>query len=432
MYRLCIAVMIGFGAVIAAGCNDSTDARSGPITELPRALTGSERAVVGASNGFGLELAAHVTATDSRANVVVSPLSASMALGMTLNGANGSTFDAMRSALGFGSLTQEQINDSYRNLIDLLTELDPDVRFEIANAIWAQESVPFHDAFFNAVAAAFDARAESRDFGDPATVDAINAWVKEHTGGLIDSIVDGLDPALVMLLVNAIYFDGEWTTQFNSEDTRRHAFTRGDGSRVDVDMMSLAEVEVHRASGPSYAAVELPYGGEAFSMVIVLPDPGVSAREWLAELDADTWVALTEGLTPGRLDWLSIPKLTLTYDTYLNDALQAMGMGPAFRPGADFTRMSPLGHQLCIDFVRQKTFVEVDERGTRAAAVTAVGVGITSLTPFVEFVADRPFVFVIRERLSGTALFVGLVGDPTAEDPGPEPVVSSCTALPLP
>jgi serpin B len=248
--------------------------------------------------------------------------------------------------------------------------------------------------------------------------------VEDHTDGLIDTILEQLDPALVMLLVNAIYFDGAWATQFDPQDTRTQPFTRENASTVNVEMMSLTDVEVPTGGGPTYAAVELPYGGAAFSMVVVLPDPGTSARDFLATLDASAWDALTAGLTPRELDVLSLPKFTLTYDAYLNDALQAMGMDPAFRPGADFTRMSPIGDQLCIDFVRQKTFIEVDERGTRAAAVTAVGIGVTS---FSGFVVDRPFVFVIRERLSGTILFVGLVGDPTAQDPGPDPLTSDCS-----
>lgn len=366
MYRAWMVLMIGVGAALAFGCSGSgrpcdpsaacsaePDLEPAQITELPRALSSSERAVIDASNSFGFELAARVTAADPRANVVLSPLSASMALGMTLNGANGTTFDGMRAALGFGSITQEHINDSYRALIDLLTNLDPEVRFEIANAIWANDGVPFHDAFFEAVVTAFDAQAESRDFAGADTPAAINDWVEEHSGGLIDNIVDSLDPALVMLLVNAIYFDGAWTTQFDPADTRSRPFRRDDGSTVDVDMMSIDNVEVNRAYGASYAAVELPYGGGAFSMVIVLPNDGVRARDWLAELDADAWAALTQQLAPGELDLLSIPKLTLTYDAYLNDALQAMGMDRAFRPGADFTRMSPAGDQMCIDFVRQ-------------------------------------------------------------------------------
>jgi serpin B len=152
-------------------------------------------------------------------------------------------------------------------------------------------------------------------------------------------------------------------------------------------------------------------------MIVVLPHEGTSAREWLAELDADAWRALVDGLVPGRLDLLRLPKLKLTFDAYLNDPLRAMGMDVAFCPGADFTRMSPIGEDLFIGFVRQKTYVEVDERGTRTAAVTAVGMYATSVGPM--FVVDRPFVFAIRERLSGTVVFVGLVGDPTAEDAGP-------------
>jgi len=408
---------------LAAACSDATAPDPGQITELPRALTSSERSIISASNVFGLDLVARVVAADTRANVVLSPLSASMALGMTLNGANAATFDAMRDPLGFGGLTREEINTSYRGLIDLLTDLDPRVRFEIANAIWAREGFPFHQAFFDAVSAAFDARAESRDFDDPATVAAINAWVDEHTDGLIDEIVDSLDPSLVMLLVNAIYFDGAWTTQFDPADTRVRPFTRADGSTVDVDMMSLTDVEVRTGGGPNYGAIEIPYGGEAFSMVIVLPDPGTSASDVMATLDSGAWDALTAGLARRELDLIELPKFTLTYDAYLNDALQAMGMDAAFRPGADFTRMSPRGDELCISFVRQKTFIEVDERGTRAAAVTAVGIGVVS---FSGFVVDRPFLFAIRERLSGTILFMGLVGDPTAEDPGPEPLDSDC------
>jgi serpin B len=416
--------LAGCAALGLGGCSDAAGPGQGgePITELPRDLSVSERAVIEGSNAFGVELFARVVAEDPRPNLVLSPLSASMALGMTLNGADGSTFDAMSSTLGFGGLTQEEINASYRDLIDLLTGLDPEVQFEIANAIWANEDYPFHQAFFDAVSAAFDASAESRDFGDPATLTDINAWVDESTEGLIDSILDSLDPDLVMLLVNAIYFDGAWTTQFDPDDTRSQSFTRPDDSTVEVDMMTMSGVELPLGGGPGYLAVELPYGGEAFSMIVVVP-LGTTARDFAAGLDRDTWDDLVGGLAPQELDALAIPKFTLTYDAFLNDALKALGMEVAFMPGADFTGLSPDGDQMCIDFVRQKTFVEVDERGTRAAAVTAVGIGPTSFTGLI---ADRPFVFAIRERLTGTILFVGLVEDPTATDPGPEPYLDTC------
>ncbi|MEO8016528.1 MAG: serpin family protein [Pseudomonadota bacterium] len=428
---VCTLLFVMVLAACGQGGDDVDTPRTdhAPITELPRALTASERAVVGASNGFGLELAARTTAADTRPNVALSPLSASMVLAMALNGANGTTFDGMRSTLGFDQLSQQQINDTYRNLLDLLTGLDPKVRFEIANAVFTNQGVPFNDSFFQSVTAAFDARVESKNFGDPATVTAINTWVKEHTGGVINGIVDSLDPSLVMLLVNAVYFEAEWTSRFDPANTRRKPFRREDGSTVDVDMMSSGNNQVRWASGATYSAVELPYGGQAFSMVVVLPSPGASARDWLASLDASAWSALIDRLTEQHIDEVSIPKFTLTHDANLNDTLKAMGMDAAFRPGADFTRMSPMGNQMCIDFVRQKTRIEVDERGTRAASVTAAGVGLVS---FSSFVADRPFVFAIRERLSGTVLFLGLVEDPTAADPGPAPLVSDCTGSALP
>src|SRR5690606_27425301 len=224
---------------------------------------------------------------------------------------------------------------------------------------------------------------ESLDFADYAAPIAINEWVKQRTDGMIDQIVDRLDPSLVMLLTNAVYFDGAWTTEFDPAETRSGTFQRHDGTTLEVDMMSIGNIEVLQTRGDSYTAVELPYGNEAFSMVIVLPDTGENAKDWLTALDANRWTALVEGLAPTRLDLLSIPELTLTFDAFLNDPLKAMGMGPAFSPGADFTRLSPLGQQMCIDVVRQKTHVEVDERGTRAAAATSVGIGVVSFNGFV-------------------------------------------------
>jgi serine protease inhibitor len=400
------------------GCSDGVGPGVEPITELPRPLTSAELSVIGASNHFGAELLRRVVAGDSRDNVVISPLSASMALGMTLNGAASTTFAGMATALGFGGLTQEEINDSYRGLIDLLTDLDPTVTFEIANAIWANEGFLFRDSFFQAVSTAFDARAETRDFGDPATVSAINDWVDGRTHGLIDSIVDALDPALVMLLVNAIYYEAEWTLRFDPAETRPAPFTRDDGTAVTVDMMRLDDPEVRSSRGPEYMAVELPYGGGPFTMLVIVPTGPLTARELVADLDAGAWGTLVGGLADANPAWVAIPKFTLTYDGFLNEALKDMGMAEAFGPGADFTNLSPLGDQLCISYVRQKTYVELYERGTRAAAVTSVGVGVTSAPS--GFTADRPFVFAIRERLSGSILFAGLVGDPTAADEGPE------------
>lgn len=407
-----------------AACGDSTGPGTDdptPITELPRALTTNETALIARSTEFGLELMSRTLARDTRENVVLSPLSASMALGMTLNGASTTTFDAMRSTLGFEGMAQNDINAAYASLIDLLTDLDPAVDFSIGNAVFANDGFPFHQSFFDAVSAAFDAQVETRDFAQSSTLDAINGWADAATDGMIPRVLEELDPNLVMLLMNAIAFDGAWSESFDPAETRTRSFQRTTGGPVDVAMMNASEAEYPVAFSSDWAAVELPYGGGAFSMVVVVPTGDV--RTLVSGWDTTDWEALLGSLSPQEVDLVAIPRFKLAYDAFLNPVLDDMGMGEAFRAGADFTALSPRGDQLCIDFVRQKTFIEVDEVGTRAAAVTTVGIGPTS---FIGVVADRPFFFALRERLSGTLLFTGVIGDPTIEDSGPDSGESTC------
>ena len=410
-------------ALVGGACDGTTtpDDDVTPITRLPRDLSAAEVEVIARSTDFGLDLIARTVVRDARPNIVLSPLSASMALGMTLNGAAAETFDAMRSTLGFEGLSQAEINAAYASLIDLLTDLDPAVDFAIGNAVFANEGFPFHTSFFDAVSGDFGATVETRNFAQPATLDAINGWADSATNGMIPRVLDELDPNHVMLLMNAISFDGAWTESFDPADTRPGAFQRSQGGPVDVPMMNASEVELSLGYGPGWSAVELPYGGGAFSMVIVVPAGDI--RGLVSGWDSNDWSAVIASLNPQEVDLVSIPRFRLAYDAFLNPVLDAMGMGVAFRPGADFTNLSPRGGELCIDFVRQKTFIEVDEVGTRAAAVTTVGIGPTSFTGVV---ADRPFFFALRERLSGTLLFTGIIGDPTVEDSGPDAGEGTC------
>jgi serpin B len=408
-----VGIILGLLAFGAVGCESPSE--PGPaetIDELPRPLTVLEEDVIRSSNRFGIDLLARVAAEDPNPNVVLSPLSASMALGMTLNGAVDSTFQAMSSVLGFDGMSQAEINEAYAGLIDLLDDLDPAVRFDIANAIWANEDVPFHSSFFDAVVEAFDARVEAADFGDPATLEALNGWVSEKTNGKIPKLLDQIDPQLIMLLLNAIYFDGRWTTEFDPDDTRPGTFTRPDGSEVTVDMMSLEEVDIRLGGGDGFQMAEIPYGGGAYGMVILLPWEG-DARGLVPSLTEATWNEAVSTLAEVEADLLTLPKFKVSYDVFLNQPLADQGMAVAFGSNADFSGMGPNGSGYCIDFVRQKTFIEVDEAGTRAAAATVVGIGPTS---FLGMVVDRPFMFVIRERLSGTILFSGVIEDPTASE----------------
>jgi len=415
---LSLALVSGLGPIALGGCSDT----SGPdpvtrIEALPRALTDAEREVIEAGDSFAFDFLARLAASeDAGANLFVSPFSASMALGMALAGAEGETYEAMRGGLGLSDMSREEIGASYRSMIGLLTELDPSVQMEIGNSVWLRTGFDPEAAYLEEVEADFDARVSTLDFADPTAADTINAWVSEATGGEIEGIVTPpISPLTVAFLINAIYFRGDWTIQFDPADTRPGPFRREDGTVVTAPLMHLSDGEFPFAWTPEYTAVELPYGGEAFAMTLVLPPEGVSLADFVAELDADAWNQILVSLSP-REPPVVLPKFRLEYDRQLNEVLKAMGMEPAFDPSvADFSRMhrDALDMQLHVSEVKQKAFVEVDEKGTTAAAVTSVEVGVTSAP--IGFTADRPFLFAIRERLSGTLLFTGLVYDPTAE-----------------
>jgi len=381
-----------------------------PLARLPRPLTASEEALVGASNQFAFGLLREASRADSSSNVFLSPLSASMALGMTMNGARGPTFEGMRSTLGFGAMQPAEINASYRSLIDLLLGLDRGVDMRLANSIWVHRTFPLHDAFVQSSLQSFDARVATLDFSDPASVGSINAWVEQSTNGKIKKIMDRIDPRLVMYLINAVYFKGTWTQQFDPKRTAERPFRRADGRELRVQMMHLPKAKVRALETPDVQIVDLPYGREAFSMTLLLPPRGRDLETWAGAITDAQWQGWTGQLRETELD-VYLPRFRLEYEQILNGTLKALGMETAFHEqAADFSGMSPLGADLYIDEVKQKTFLEVNEQGTEAAAVTSVGMGPTSLPP--SFMADRPFMLVIRERLSGTILFVGLIGAP--------------------
>jgi serpin B len=410
-------IPILLAAVLLAACGSPADPQEvNRIEALPRALTSAESGLIDAGEEFAFDFLREVVRSeDGEANVFVSPLSASMALGMTLAGAEGGTFGAMRSALRLAGLEREEIGAAYRSLIDLLSDLDPAVRMEIGNSVWNREDFDLEATFVSEVERDFLARVESLDFDDPAAADVINAWVRDATDGLIDGIVEPpIDPLTMLFLINAIYFEGQWTEQFDPARTRDGDFRRPDASVSTVPFMWMSDGEFPFAATPDYIAIELPYGGEAFAMTVVVPSEGTGLDAFVEGLDAEAWEGIVGGLGSTKL-LVGLPKFSLEYEKSLNAVLEALGMEVAFdETAADFSRMhrDAVALGLHISRVKQKAFVEVDEEGTRAAAVTSVEVGVTSAPP--TFVADRPFLFAIRERLSGALLFTGVVRDPAA------------------
>jgi len=381
-----------------------------PLERLPRDLSASEQQIIAASNTFAFDILRETIARDTAENVLLSPLSASMALGMALNGASNATYEQMRDVLGFAGLDQGELNASYSTLIDLLLGLDDAIEMRIGNSVWARSSTPFHATFIDAVREAFDAEVASLDFNDPGAATAINDWVSRATNDRIREIVESPIPHdVVMYLINAIYFKGSWTEQFERGRTAPAPFRTRDGGTMTVQMM-MRDADTYYHADQDVQVAELRYGRGAFVMDIVLPHDGVDVDDVIASLDDARWNAWIDGLHEYDM-MLRMPKYTFEYETTMNDALEALGMTDAFDDfAADFSRLSPLGDEMFISSVKQKTFTNVDEKGTEAAAATAVGIGVTSAPS--QMVVDRPFIVAIRERFSGAILFLGRVAAP--------------------
>ncbi|MBN2497838.1 MAG: serpin family protein [Deltaproteobacteria bacterium] len=393
-------------ALAFTACNAAPEQ---PQRELPE-ITELEQGLVESSNAFGFELFEQVD--EPGENTFISPLSVSIALGMVLNGAGGETFEAVRATLNLDEQSLAECNTGYHNLTDVLQGVDPLVQMEIANSVWIQQGFEVLADFIQRLADSFYAVAETLDFADPASVDVINGWVDEKTHGKIDSILDAIPPYAVMYLINAVYFKGDWTTQFDPDETRDAPFHLADGGQASVPLMHLHSDLAH-LQNEEVQAVELPYGDGLFAMTVLLPAGSSDIDALAAELDAEAWAAWHAAMHVGEAH-LYLPSFELEWEASLNEALQSLGMGIAFGPGADFSGINP-DAGLAITQVKHKTYVKVDEEGTEAAAVTSVEFGTTSTQQPETFTmrADRPFLFVIHERSTGALLFMGKIVDPS-------------------
>ena len=392
--------------VVAACASDPVGPST--LTALPRPLTDAERFVGSSGNRFSFHLLRQINLAQRDSNVFISPLSASMALGMTQNGAAGATADEMRSALGFGDASQQSINEGYRGLIGLLRGLDRGTDLRVANSIFYRDDFPFEQSFLETGRTWFGAEVKGLDFTAPGSVTTINDWVSRSTNAKIPAIIESIDPLDVMYLMNAVYFKGSWRSRFDPNETANAQFRRADGTAEPMKLMHQTAM-LRYFETPEMQGVELLYGNGAFAMTVILPTAGRDVNEVVGSLTETSWAEWTARFAEREVE-LYLPKLKLAYERPMNDDLKALGMRLAFRDGeADFTGLSPLGRELFISKVKQKTFVDIHEEGTEAAAVTVVVVGTTSMSVTPIMRVDRPFLFAIRERFSGTILFVGKI-----------------------
>ena len=370
--------------------------------------------VIETNNEFGLELLKTVFDAEEKANVMISPTSVSIALGMAYNGAETTTREAFEEVLNYRGLTREEVNEITKELIHvLLTNVSGNL-LEIANSMWYDEGFPVEPEFIELNSHYFDAEVRELDFRSAEAVSTINDWVSGKTHGKIDEIIDSIDPAVMMFLINAIYFNCVWETEFDPDDTHQANFYNEDGSLFgQVDMMQL-ESTFRVTSQESFRAIELPYKNGKFSMFLFLPTEESAVNELVQELDGATWKNWMDSFSEQEDFTVYMPRFEFEFDRSLGDDLKAMGLDIAFSPQeADFSGISTIA--LYIADVIHKTYIKVNEEGTEAAAVTAVVMELTSVEPMNELRFDRPFLFAITENSSKSILFAGKVAEPVYE-----------------
>ncbi|MHA1280098.1 MAG: serpin family protein [Candidatus Helarchaeota archaeon] len=411
--RISFIIIFLISIMIFSSCEENGP--SGPVDEEIPKITLNKKAaeIIKADQAFGFELFREVYNLTDEDNIMISPLSVSYALGMTYNGAAGTTLEAFNDVLHFDGLTSQEVNESYKDLMNQLVHLDEQVEFSIANSIWYRLGFEVLAEFIQTNKDYFDAEVKDVDFNDPQTVEIINQWIEDKTNGKIRDMLDYIPAEAVMYLINAIYFNATWKYEFEKEETYEGDFTLADGNNHKVDYMRVTGNFAY-TSNEDFTAVELPYGDSTFSMVVMLPSGEQEVSDLVAKLDDAHWDSWFDHSTlmGVRVD---LPKFKYDFKELLNDPLINLGLGVAFSEyDADFTRINP-GRNLFISRVIHQTFIEVQEEGTEAAAATIVEISETSIggggSP-IYFRADKPFLYLIKENSTGAIIFIGKVGKP--------------------
>lgn len=374
-----------------------------------------EDKLIAANTKFGFKIFAELLKEGVDQNIFISPSSIAFALAMVYNGAAGETKEAMARALEVGEMPLEEVNHANSILKEILEKADPEVQLDIANSLWGREGISFKPDFIRRNKEFYGAEVAALDFGSPEAVSIINDWVQDNTNGKIDKIVDNINPLTILFLINAIYFKGKWSEEFDPEETEEDIFYLLEGSRKKVPMMYQSD-DYRYYRGERFQAVSLPYGEKRISMYIFLPDRDYSLEEFYEQLNAENWKSWMSQFSFKEGE-ICLPRFKLEYEVTLNDALKALGMGVAFDPiAANFEGMCEIlqGINFYISKVKHKTFVEVNEEGTEAAAATSVEMVMLAVRPEQPFsmVVDRPFFFAIRDNKTGTLLFMGSIVDP--------------------
>lgn len=387
--------------------------------KLPPPAKEVDNRLVQANTKFAIKLFKQLIEQQTGKNIFISPASIGMALAMVYNGADGGTKDAIAKALEVQGMTIEDFNKAYADLKTILQNPDPGIQVVIANSLWARKGMDFYDEFLEVNRKFYGAHVQELDFDLPDSSRTINKWVKEQTKDTIQKIVDdSISPDTIMFLINALYFKGSWKDEFDPNFTREEQFFLENGTPKSHPIMFQSGKDYPYYRGENFQAVSLPYGNGRISMLVFLPDEGVSLHKFIDGITFEKWEEWMNSFvyTQGEI---GLPKFKLEYEVELKETLKALGMEEAFDPAkANFGKMHPIGPgaNVYINSVKHKTFVETNEKGTEASGVTSVEMRVTSL-PVNNFnmIVNRPFLFVIRDNETGSLLFMGAIYEPMYE-----------------
>lgn len=437
-YFLIVLLLLAFcGTVYAVrdtlvsfiGNNNSGSKPTPSLTPAATSVPVVNRSLSEAHNIFGFNVLKQIVKSEPGKNIFISPSSIALALSMVYNGADGETKTAMEQAMQLSGMSLEDVNSAGAGLMDQLKNPDSKVEIAIANSIWGRKGIIFNSDFLAQNQKYYSARVESLDFSLLSSADVINKWVSDNTREKIKEIVDKpINPQLVMFLINAVYFKGSWTYEFDQKLTIKRDFDNS-GVKKKALMMEQHRKDFSYLENDLFQAVSLPYGtNKRLRMLVFLPKSNLG--DLLSQLSIENWkvwkeglegpasVPPTAGLRRGKQEGTVIlPKFKMEYDKELSSVLSDLGMGIAFDPiQANFKKMADLTENLYISFVKHKTYVDVNEEGTEAAAVTSIGVALTALRPDEEKIfymeVNKPFLFVIEDSQTGEVLFIGTVNNP--------------------
>ncbi len=400
---------------LCAFCSCQTDDSAGDENKTIQVDEKSAQ-LIEADNEFGLEIFQKIRKESEKENIMISPLSISVAFAMAYNGADKDTKTEMEKAMKLNGLTTDQINSSYKMLINALQSLDKDVVFEIANAIFYADGFSVKPDFLNINKTIYDAEVSKLNFGSPAAVETINDWVANKTNDKITKIIESLSPDDRMVLLNAIYFNGIWKTKFDEKGTHLLNFTKTNGTNIEVPMMKKEE-KLDYTANSFFSAIKMPYGKGQYNMLVMLPAEGKNSQDVINELSATSWNNWAKSFETKDPVVVTMPRFKFAFETKLNNVLAEMGMVKAFQPNiADFSKISD--KDLYISSAVHKSFIDVNENGTEAAAVTSITFTTTSAgnePPKTYFTVNKPFIFAITEKDTDAILFIGEVQNPEYE-----------------